>query len=339
MRIASVRRPALTFLFLLSSSLSHFLSGRAAAQPISLDSVDPTQATTGLVVTIVGDGFLSKPVVFLTTSDSPRKLPLKVTEFTENQIVAVVRRAVAGTFEVNVRIRKETATLEDAFEILGPMPESLAPTSAAPGEEVTITGDFFGTKKGKVRAGEKNARVTLWEDETVRFLVPKLPDGPHDVTLMNKVGTVDAGTLQVTGGGGGDGVHLRARIDGDPFAAVVSDINVDFIQPQNLVVISGGNLTPIEDDMVLRFTYDIANGAVPADVSNTTNALVEYATVEPSGVTVWRAEAAGSFTIQLISRSGNILCGTFSATTPRVMGTSGPATREITQGDFEVQIP
>ena len=75
--------------------------------------------------------------------------------------------------------------------------DSVDPTSGSTGDQITIHGLFFGTKKGKVTLGGKTCKVLNWEmnpttgASEIRFVVPKgLSLGTHELKVTTtKVGS------------------------------------------------------------------------------------------------------------------------------------------------------
>jgi len=87
-------------------------------------------------------------------------------------------------------------TIPDGFEVKGPEIVWLDKIHGKAGDQVTMVGRFFGTKKGKVLIGGKSCKVVSWTmnertgHSEVVFVVPKgLAKGAKDLTVTNKVGT------------------------------------------------------------------------------------------------------------------------------------------------------
>ena len=96
-------------------------------------------------------------------------------------------------------------TLSGAFAVMPPGLDPLPTDVGTPGTEITITGRFFSTKKGKVyledpaTGKKKNCKVTNWQMEatdgesTLTFVVPKLPKdlsygAAYPLKVTNKIG-------------------------------------------------------------------------------------------------------------------------------------------------------
>ena len=87
--------------------------------------------------------------------------------------------------------------VEDGFTAIPPDINSTEPTSGSTGDEITINGLFFSTKKGKVALGGKTCRVLSWTmnpttgQSEIRFLIPEgLDPGTYELTVTTaKVGS------------------------------------------------------------------------------------------------------------------------------------------------------
>ncbi len=74
---------------------------------------------------------------------------------------------------------------------------STEPTSGSTGDEITINGLFFGTKKGKVALGGKTCKVLVWNmnsttgESQIQFVIPGgLDPGTYELTVTTaKVGS------------------------------------------------------------------------------------------------------------------------------------------------------
>jgi hypothetical protein len=73
------------------------------------------------------------------------------------------------------------------------------PYHGEPGATITVTGNFFGTKKGKVYIGTTSCKVVNWNMDpiigasAVTFVVStKLANGPTSLRVTNQMGSVTA---------------------------------------------------------------------------------------------------------------------------------------------------
>ena len=109
-----------------------------------------------------------------------------------------------GIYDVTIQPKEPKGApaivYNDGFTVKAPEIDSVEPTSGSTGDEITINGFFFGTKKGKVTLGGKTCKVLNWTmDPTtgvseIEFVVPKrLTPGVNELKIINGVGsdTVD----------------------------------------------------------------------------------------------------------------------------------------------------
>jgi hypothetical protein len=92
---------------------------------------------------------------------------------------------------------------EDGFEVKAPVIIGVEPSPGSVGQEITISGNYFGSKKPKVYLGyvnvkngkytKKSCSVSSWptdptkEEGEIGFTVPNLPAGSYDVIVTNSV--------------------------------------------------------------------------------------------------------------------------------------------------------
>ena len=186
----------------------------ALAPPNDAITADTTELSIGTEFTVDGEGFgEKKPKAWLLPQTNgakgPKKIPLKVTEFSDTQLKLLYKKpADAGSYVLNIQPKKSDVLTDTlSVSIMNPMPMSLSTDIADPKQEVTITGDHFGTKKGKVYVGDANAKgspgktkVTNWTNTSITFQAPKKqPNGTYTVNVINKAGVgqmLDALTIQ-----------------------------------------------------------------------------------------------------------------------------------------------
>jgi hypothetical protein len=89
-------------------------------------------------------------------------------------------------------------SVTDPFVIRNPyISQPSSPASGSPGTDVTVSGTFFGGKKGKVylmsqaapNPKPKSCKVTSWSMNEIKFLVPKVDKGSYWLYISNKVGS------------------------------------------------------------------------------------------------------------------------------------------------------
>jgi hypothetical protein len=153
------------------------------------------------VVDIPGSGFgVKKGKVLIGTA------ALKIGVWGNEAIVGTVSKVVPpDAYDLTIQPKVGLPIIYDTFFSLKlPEIDEISPPDGANPEVITITGKYFGTKKGKVLLGylvdgtpkSKSCKVTSWVmnpvtgESTVTFVVPaKLPTGPCDLTITNKVGS------------------------------------------------------------------------------------------------------------------------------------------------------
>jgi len=159
-------------------------------------NISPYEGTIGTEITISGFGFGTKKGKVLVGSAS-----LKILEWTDVLISCQLTKALPpGTYDVRIRPQikgSSPITIPNGFTAKTPEIDSVDPTSGSTGDEITINGLFFGTKKGKVTLGTKNCKGLSWTMvattgvSEIRFVVPKgLSAGTYElIVTTTKVGS------------------------------------------------------------------------------------------------------------------------------------------------------
>ncbi len=159
------------------------------------------EGTIGTQITITGSGFGDKKGKVLIGG-----LKQKIDSWTPASISVTVNKVpLPAEIAYDVLIQPK-GTLEiplfGAFTVKPPEIDSLDSYEAAPGTSITITGNFFSTKKGKVYLGDqvsgkrKNCKITSWGMDSITFVVPKtsksFPAGTYFLDVVNKIGVAEA---------------------------------------------------------------------------------------------------------------------------------------------------
>jgi uncharacterized repeat protein (TIGR01451 family) len=171
------------------SSANVSLKGRATAQGISF-TIDPEEGTMGTEIVIMGSGFGTKKGKVLIGG-----VATKIVSWTNTAITAVIKNSPPpGAHDLVLQLKEpngvDPITLQEGFTIMAPDIVSDEPNSGIEGTAVIISGNFFGIKKGAVYLGNKKCKVSLWNMNTITFIVPKKMDsGFYDLTVTNKVGS------------------------------------------------------------------------------------------------------------------------------------------------------
>ncbi|HOD77641.1 MAG TPA: choice-of-anchor D domain-containing protein [Syntrophorhabdus sp.] len=166
-----------------------------------------TEGTIGTVITFTNptDGFTNKKGKVI-IYDGNKKINTKIAkgDWTNDSIRATVNKAfLPGTYNIRIEFKRDKdKILYDAgtFTFRKPEISSLSSVEGTPGTPVTITGNFFSTKKGQVyleyndsgKLKKKNCKVTNWTMNSITFTVPKttksFSNGTYPLTVSNKVG-------------------------------------------------------------------------------------------------------------------------------------------------------
>lgn len=170
---------------------------------------EPTiaEGTIGTIITFnnVADGFTDKKGKVI-IYDGTKKINTKIakSDWTNEHITATVNKAfLPGTYNVRIEFKRDKTKISyeaGTFTFRRPEISNLSATEGAPGTPITITGNFFSTKKGKVyfeyessgKLKKKNCKVTSWGMNSITFEVPKtsksFPQATYQLKVSNKVG-------------------------------------------------------------------------------------------------------------------------------------------------------
>jgi hypothetical protein len=178
-------------------------------KPPELYSIDQGSGTAWDQVTIHGKFFGTiKGKIYLEYEEGgyPVRKNCRVLRWTttdpttgEGEIVFVVPPMLPEVCNVVVDpygVLPETEE-EDGFTVKAPEIVSVDPYVGSAGDQITISGNYFGSKKGKVYFGyvsngkytKKSCSVKSWSDGEIVFVVPKRPVGIYDVIVTNSVGS------------------------------------------------------------------------------------------------------------------------------------------------------
>jgi len=156
------------------------------------DKYYPEEGTFGTEIALLGSGFGSRKGKVLVGSSA-----LKVLEWKGETIRCQLAKVLdPGTYNLTIQPKvTDQIVIDNGFTVKPPEIRSINPTSGSAGDEITIYGFFFGTKKGKVTLGEKSCKVRSWTMDPItgasgiRFAVPKGLDlGTNELKVINKVG-------------------------------------------------------------------------------------------------------------------------------------------------------
>jgi hypothetical protein len=175
-----------------SLCLAAVLSAGASA---SVSSVSTLRLTSGASMDVAGSEF-AVPVRAWLQQDRKR-IRLRVARGATSQAFrATLARFPAGShgdFVLSVRGRGTRVPQQFAgLTIERPAPTSVMPATAGAGEEITIEGAYFGARRGRVKVGDRRARITTWTENRITAVVPSgVTAGLVFVTVANRTGPAE----------------------------------------------------------------------------------------------------------------------------------------------------
>lgn len=179
--------------------------GHFTVKDAEVHSVTPEGATSWDTVTVTGKFFgTKKGKVYLEYDESaaPVRKTCKVTWWFmdpvtgDSEIVFVVPRMLPRACYVVVEPFGAGPVGTEGFTVHSPEIISVQPGSGLPGDQITISGNYFGSKKPKVflsypvkgKPKNKSCSIVRWDDNEIVFVMPKLPAGDYDLIVVNGVG-------------------------------------------------------------------------------------------------------------------------------------------------------
>lgn len=172
--------------------------------PEAPPELSPTEGTIGTQLIITGSNFGTKKGKVLIDSVATK---MGKDGWTNNLITCAISKTIpeGGPYHVTIRPYKvDDITIPNAFTIRPPQIDSLDSYQGVKGDPITINGNFFGTKKGKVylentsTGKKKNCKVMNWDMDSITFIVPKaskkFPASSYTLKVVNKVGVATAST-------------------------------------------------------------------------------------------------------------------------------------------------
>jgi hypothetical protein len=166
----------------------------------------PPEGTIGTEVTINGSNFGPKTGKVLMGG-----FVTKIVSWNDTSIKCIVKKLLStGRFHVTIQPQPYRSTspelITSAFTIKNPEMDPLSTDHGAPGDDITISGRFFSTRKGKVyieyeengQIRKKSCTVKSWAMDAstgaseIRIQVPMIKySGPCVLIIANKVGAVE----------------------------------------------------------------------------------------------------------------------------------------------------
>jgi hypothetical protein len=163
----------------------------------------PSEGTIGTQPGMTGSGFgASRGKILIGATKA------KILQWSTASVEWLMSKApLPGVYDLTIAPREPKGVpptvLPAYFTVKGPEIASLSKNSGFAGEPITISGKFFGTKKGKVLLTDGSGKafkckVLSWVMDpktnagSIVFAVPKKVYGVCGVTVANKIGSVAA---------------------------------------------------------------------------------------------------------------------------------------------------
>jgi IPT/TIG domain len=210
-----VQQPTAVNDYTLIVDFNDSVSGGAYWYELSLEYIAPPELSVaegaiGTELTITGSGFGTKKGKVLIGGFAAK---IAKDDWMEDQITCTINKLplpVDVAHPVTVVVNKVPIASNDTFTAKNAVLDELLDSSGISADEITVTGMFFGSKKGKVylydtvSGKKKNCKVTYWDMipatgvSELRFLVPKVSTsftaGAYQLKVDNKIGTATAST-------------------------------------------------------------------------------------------------------------------------------------------------
>lgn len=323
----------------------HLLTTLLLCLPLQITSVSPAEGACGTQLSIDGEGFGTKaPAVSLVDPSTGKKTGLKVASFSDTHVEAVLKKSAAAGLRDLRLVPKggEPMVLAGAFDLRAPEPQALDAPVTFPGDERTVTGSFFGTKKGKLKVGGVKAKVVSWTDEAIAFVVPKkAAGGMRDLLVANKAGEgALSQSLLVVGGPLDEGPDVCiVRVGGELLSAT---------DPWQVLGLEGGGLHVaagfgLDRSLHILLPVDLATQPLALSVINDPAGHVEYLDGAPwldTDAPLWTTEGQGdTYHVNLIEAGAHRVLGTVNGTLQRVSGAGEPQQMPVEDGVFLLTLP
>ncbi len=152
--------------------------------------LSPEEGTITTQITVAGSDFGIKKGKLLIGNTAT-----KIITWTPSSITCeVTKPLLPDLYSVTLTLKEPKGvapiTISGAFTMMAPDIGTVSPDTGAEGTPITISGSYFGSKKGKVYLGEKKCKVSSWSMNTITFFVPKkMPSDSYNITVTNKIGS------------------------------------------------------------------------------------------------------------------------------------------------------
>lgn len=340
------------------ATLTAAVFGAVLAVPFAFagNLVSPFDGTIGTEHTIdAGDTELpAKPKIILTfdgVDEAKAKDPKAKAKFLSkegNNVNFIVQTAKGNGF-FNVDFKGVGEPGLGAFGTIRVNPPNLDRhvnfLEATPGDEVTLQGTYFGSKKPKVFVNGKKAKTLTFTQNSVDIrLHKKTPGGADSVTIVTKTGedtmngalTVIApvgGKSQLAYTAGGFKIVQKHKKNSPVIAQLA---------PGNRVNVGAGGAAAKPKGNLLQFEFamgaPIGDIGLPATFDVTaamyTRLLLNGRVPQPQS---FSTALGGGLSITINAYDGTRIAGTFEGTLANVGG-AGPANIDLTGGTFALEL-
>lgn len=154
------------------------------------------EGTIGTHLTITGSDFGTRKGKVVINN-----VAMKIVDWSPSLITCDVKKALPpGQYHVLIKPTEPRGmppiAYSGVFTIMAPKIDSVAPIPGSEEAAITISGSYFGSKKGRVYLGDKSCKVLSWTMQAttgqseIQLLVPKkMTPGTYNVTVTNKIGS------------------------------------------------------------------------------------------------------------------------------------------------------
>ena len=208
-----VQQPTAANDYTLIVDFNDSVSGGAYWYELSLEYIaspelSVAEGAIGTELIITGSGFGTKKGKVLIGGIAAK---IEKDDWMDDQITCTIKKLplpVDVAHPVAVVVNKVPIASNDTFTAKNAVLDDLLDSSGTSPDEITVTGMFFGRKKGKVylydqvSGKKKNCKVTYWDMipatgvSELRFIVPKVStsftEGVYQLKVDNKIGTATA---------------------------------------------------------------------------------------------------------------------------------------------------
>lgn len=171
----------------LSELFQIHLLASVAEVPQAVTTISPSAGGSGITLVVSGAGFGRR---FGVVTIGGAKAWIRKWRDTEIRL-KVPTTLKAGQHAVKVTPQGKSALLAGNYTLMRPVIESITPADGRAGNIITIIGEGFGGRRGKIRLGKRWVTSVLWVDNKIKFKVPYfLRKGQYAVTIQAKHGDI-----------------------------------------------------------------------------------------------------------------------------------------------------